>query len=75
MLITRRSWWNGHFLAFSQDWFRDVQPWVDPNHSRDALFQGGFGGEQWAQLGATSAVWLVVPLAVGVVTLLRSEVK
>ena len=31
--------------------------------------------EQWAQLGVTSAAWLVVPLALGVVTLLRSEVK
>jgi ABC-2 type transport system permease protein len=64
-----------NFLAFSQDWFRDLQPWVDPNYSRDALFQGGFDAGQWAQLGATSAVWLVLPLAVGVVTLLRSEVK
>lgn len=63
------------FLALSQDWFRDLQPWVDPNYSQDALFKGGFGAEQWAQLGVTSAVWLVLPLAVGVVTLLRSEVK
>ena len=62
-------------LALSQDWFRDLQPWVDPNYSQDALFNGGFGAEQWAQLGVTSAVWLVLPLAVGVVTLLRSEVK
>ncbi len=63
------------FLAFSQDWFRDLQPWVDPNYSQDALFRGGFGAEQWAQLGVTSAVWLLLPLAVGVMTLLRSEVK
>ena len=63
------------FLALSQDWFRNLQPWVDPNYSQDALFNGGFGAEQWAQLGVTSAVWLVLPLAVGVVTLLRSEVK
>jgi len=63
------------FLALSQDWFRDLQPWVDPNYSQDALFRGGFGAEQWAQLGVTSAVWLLLPLAAGVVTLLRSEVK
>jgi ABC-2 type transport system permease protein len=63
------------FLAMSQEWFRDAQPWIDPNYSQDALFKGGFGVEQWAQLGVTSAVWLVLPLAVGVVTLLRSEVK
>jgi ABC-2 type transport system permease protein len=63
------------FLAQSQNWFRDLQPWVDPNYSQDALFRGGFGAEQWAQLGLTSAVWLLLPLAVGVMTLLRSEVK
>ena len=63
------------FLALSQRWFRDLQPWVDPNYSQDALFRGGFGAQQWAQLGLTSAVWLLLPLAVGVMTLLRSEVK
>lgn len=63
------------FLAMSQDWFRDAQPWVDPNFSQDALFHGGFGPQQWAQLGVTSAVWLLLPLAVGVGALLRSEVK
>jgi ABC-2 type transport system permease protein len=62
-------------LALSKDWFRDLQPWVDPNFSQDALLDGGFTGEQWAQLAVTSAVWIVVPLAVGLVTLLRSEVK
>ena len=39
-----------NFLAFNQDWFRDVQPWVDPNHSRNALFQGGLAasnGHNW----------------------------
>ncbi len=63
------------FLAMSQDWFRDLRPWVDPSYSQDALIKGGFDAAQWAQLGVTSAAWLVLPLAVGVVSLLRSEVK
>lgn len=63
------------FLAMSQTWFADLQPWVDPNFSQDALFEGGFRGEQWAQLALTTLVWLVVPLAVGVRSLVRSEVK
>ena len=63
------------FLAMGQEWFRNAQPWVDPNYSQGALFKGGFSAQQWGQLGVTSAAWLVVPLAVGVVTLLRSEVK
>jgi hypothetical protein len=63
------------FLAINQKWFADLQPWVDPNYSQDALFQGGFSGEQWAQLAVTTLVWLVLPLAGGVRSRVRSEVK
>jgi hypothetical protein len=62
-------------LAINQQWFAELQPWVDPNYSQDALFRGGFSAEQWAQLGVTTLVWLVVPLIVGVRSLVRSEVK
>ena len=62
-------------LAASQDWFRDLQPWVDFNFTQTALFNGPLTGEQWAQLGVTSVAWLVVPTAVGVWLVLRSEVK
>ncbi|MBK6870754.1 MAG: ABC transporter permease [Kineosporiaceae bacterium] len=63
------------FLAFRQAWFHDVRPWVDPKYTQDALLQGDLGGEQWAQLGVTTVVWLVLPLLAAVVNLLRSEVK
>ena len=62
-------------LALSQDWFRDLQPWVDPNYTQDALLQGGFSAEQWAQLAVTSGVWLVIPLVVGLALVTRAEVK
>jgi hypothetical protein len=62
-------------LALSQDWFRELQPWVDPSYSQDALLQAGFTTEQWAQLAVTSGLWLVAPLIAGVLTLLRAEVK
>ncbi len=62
-------------LAASQQWFADLQPWVDFNYAQGALFQGTLTDEQWAQLGVTSMVWLVAPLAIGVWTLLRSEIK
>jgi ABC-2 type transport system permease protein len=63
------------FLAINQAWVRDLQPWVDPNYSQDALFVGGFTTQQWAQLAVTTVVWLVIPLGVGVLKLLRSEVN
>jgi ABC-2 type transport system permease protein len=62
-------------LASSQGWFRDLQPWVDFNFAQTALFNGSLTGEQWAQLGVTSLAWLVVPTAVGIRLVLRSEVK
>jgi ABC-type transport system involved in multi-copper enzyme maturation permease subunit len=62
-------------LAGTQHWFRDVQPWVDFNYAQSALFNGSLTGEQWAHLGVTTLVWLVVPIAVGVRLVMRSEVK
>ncbi len=59
----------------TQEWFADPQPWVDFNYAQGALFEGESTGEQWAQLGVTGAVWLVIPLAIGLRLVLRSEVK
>lgn len=62
-------------LAMSQEWFRTLRPWVDAKFTQDALMHGGLSGDQWAHLALTTIMWLVVPLTVGVVTVLRSEVK
>ena len=62
-------------LAAFQDWFRDLQPWIDFNFAQTRLFDESLTGEMWAQLGVSGLVWLVVPLTVGLVMLRRSEVK
>jgi ABC-2 type transport system permease protein len=62
-------------LAVNQQWFHDLQPWVDPAIAQHELFHGALTVEQWSQLGLTSLIWLVVPLLVGLRFLLRSEVK
>ncbi|MEP9363214.1 ABC transporter permease [Nocardioides sp. CN2-186] len=62
-------------LAASQDWFDKLQPWVDFNYAQGNLFNGVMDGEMWAQLGVTSIVWLVIPLAIGVRLVMRSEIK
>lgn len=62
-------------LASTQDWFADLQPWVDFNYAQGALFNGSLDATQWANLAVTSIVWLVIPMAVGLWTLMRSEVK
>ncbi|KRA29754.1 ABC transporter permease [Nocardioides sp. Root614] len=63
-------------LAEVRDWFADLQPWVDWNTSQVNLFDGATDtAKEWAMLGSTSAIWIVVPLVIGVFFLRRSEVK
>lgn len=63
-------------LAASQEWFRDLQPWIDFNYTQGLLFEGWpSASEGWAQLAVTAVGWVVVPLAVGLWLVRRSEVK
>lgn len=62
-------------LAALQNWFKDLQPWIDFNFAQTPLFDGGPSGEEWAQLGTSGLIWLVIPLSLGVWAVLRSEVK
>ena len=63
------------FLAASQERFRDLQPWVDLNYAQGALFVGGLTGEQWANLAVTVTAWVLLPSAIGLRLVMRSEVK
>ena len=63
-------------LAATQEWFEKAQPWVDFNFSQGYLTEASsMTGENWAQLGVTGLFWLVIPLAVGLWAVFRSEVK
>jgi hypothetical protein len=62
-------------LASTQDWFRDLQPWVDLNFAQGALFNGTLTGEQWANVAVTAGIWLVLPALLGLRLVMRSEVK
>ncbi|WP_244930489.1 ABC transporter permease subunit [Nocardioides sp. W7] len=62
-------------LSQTQEWFADNQSWIDFNYAQGPLFEGSLTGEQWAQLGFTGLFWLIIPLTIGVWSVLRSEVK
>ena len=63
-------------LAQVRSWFEDLQPWIDWNETQVVLFDGATNtGKEWAMLGSTTMVWIVVPLVVGLLFLRRSEVK
>lgn len=63
-------------LAQVREWFTDLQPWIDWNHSQIALFEGRTSSAQeWAQLGSTTSIWIVIPLTIGLILLRRFEIE
>jgi ABC-type transport system involved in multi-copper enzyme maturation permease subunit len=49
--------------------------WLDLNLASTPLSEAGMSGGQWARLGVATAVWVVLPLLVGTVRVLRREVS
>jgi ABC-2 type transport system permease protein len=62
-------------LATNQSWFEKAQPWVDFNYDQGKLYDGGFSGQDWAQLALTGTFWLLLPLGFGLWRVMRAEVK
>ena len=62
-------------LAANAAWWQDAQPWVDFNFAQGSLFDGEMAAANWAHLATASTIWLVVPLAIGLRLMMRSEVK
>jgi hypothetical protein len=62
-------------LATSQEWFANLQPWVDLNYAQSFLFEGMHTGAQWAHIAVTVLIWIVLPGIVGIRVVMRSEVK
>jgi ABC-2 type transport system permease protein len=63
-------------LAELNGWWRDAQPWLDFNYAQGPLYDdSGITGTDWAHLAVTGSIWLLLPLAVGLYLVRRSEVK
>jgi ABC-2 type transport system permease protein len=62
-------------LAANAGWWEKAQGWVDFNYAQGALFDGDLAAKDWAHLATASGIWLVLPLAVGLALVMRSEVK
>ncbi|GAA6526051.1 ABC transporter permease [Intrasporangium sp. DVR] len=57
-------------------WLDGAASWLDMNRTMNALFVvESMTGEQWAQLGTSVAVWVALPVALGIWMLHRAEVK
>ncbi len=64
-------------LSGTQEWFARNASWLDFNTATARLFDGadGMTGEVWAQVAVTTLGWVLIPMAIGMRFLLRSEVK
>lgn len=57
-------------------WFGDVAEWIDPSVTMTPLMSGQMpAGDEWSRIGVSMAIWIGVPLAIGVWRVLRREVK
>lgn len=58
---------------------QDAAPWVDLGTAQQPLFTLGAGenlsGEQYAQIGTTALIWIVLPFVVGWFRVMRAELK
>lgn len=62
-------------LGSVQEWWRDNAAWFDLNQTRFMLFDETLTAEQWTQLGFTSLLWIVIPMAIGLRLVMKAEVK
>lgn len=65
------------FLTFLSETFEKVAPWIEFNTAQLPLFTGDYqpSGEEWAQIAVAGTIWLIIPLTLGVIRLLRIEFK
>jgi ABC-type transport system involved in multi-copper enzyme maturation permease subunit len=54
---------------------QDAARWVDLGQTTTPIADGTASGQEWAQFGTSAALWILVPLVIGLWRLSRSEMK
>jgi ABC-2 type transport system permease protein len=62
-------------LSANFDTFSDIRPWIDFEFAQGPLYDLSVSGSEWGHLITAGALWLGLPLALGVARILRAEVK
>jgi ABC-2 type transport system permease protein len=55
--------------------FEGVAKWIDPTHTLAPMTDHVMSATEWARAGTTFALWLALPLAIGLWRIARSEVS
>ncbi len=64
-------------LTFVSPGFEKVAPWIEFNTAQMPLYVDPYSpsGQEWAQIVVAGTIWLVIPLVLGIMRLLRIEFK
>lgn len=62
-------------LAANFETFADIRPWIDFEFAQGPLYDLSLSGIEWGHLLTSGALWLGIPLTLGVLRILRAEVK
>ncbi|MCO8271307.1 ABC transporter permease [Actinoplanes sp. TRM 88003] len=54
---------------------RTATGWIDINTTTTAMGEANMTGDEWARVGVSAAIWVLVPLALGIWRVLRREVS
>jgi ABC-2 type transport system permease protein len=64
-----------NLLFSSVSGLKDVAPWLDLDKAQAALYLHQVTAKEWAQFLTATLIWVIVPGMIGVVRVLRTEVK
>lgn len=65
-----------NLLLLANSWLAEHAAWIDTGTSGTALLNNAWiSGEQWAQFGSATALWVLLPLAIGCWRVARKAVK
>jgi ABC-type transport system involved in multi-copper enzyme maturation permease subunit len=56
-------------------WFNDAAQWLDTTRTTEHMTDRALSGEEWAQFGTSMALWLVLPLAIGLFRIAKGEIR
>lgn len=62
-------------LGATVAFLKDAAGWLDLSTTTEPLVTSSMTGDDWPRLAVSTAVWVVVPLVLGVTRVLRQEVK
>jgi len=56
-------------------WFNDAAQWLDTTRTTAHMAERTLSGDEWAKFGTSMALWLVLPLAIGLFRIAKGEIR